>query len=199
MAERVYQMVETPPGPAPGFLADICRHPEDDVPRLIYADWLDDHGQAARGAFIRQQIAAGDEGTSSNVGAALIGTGASDCGLLGVGTAVVRRGFVAEVALPCAVLLNVAWMLFRAAPVERVVCRDKRPRWRAPSVYGWTEQSRTRGQHYVLPREIFRLIPRTTYFARTQGYRWYNGEEAAREALAAAALAYGRRAAWGPV
>jgi uncharacterized protein (TIGR02996 family) len=38
------------------FLADICEHPDDDAPRLIYADWLDEHGQPERAEFIRVQI-----------------------------------------------------------------------------------------------------------------------------------------------
>jgi hypothetical protein len=25
------------------LLADILEHPDDDTPRLVYADWLDDH------------------------------------------------------------------------------------------------------------------------------------------------------------
>src|SRR5207248_10077422 len=37
------------------FLHDICEHPDDDTPRLIYADWLDDHDDPARGEFIRLQ------------------------------------------------------------------------------------------------------------------------------------------------
>ncbi len=37
------------------FLADIIEHPADDTPRLIYADWLDEHGQAERAEFIRVQ------------------------------------------------------------------------------------------------------------------------------------------------
>lgn len=40
----------------PGFLADILENPEDDVPRLIYADWLQDNGQPQRAEFIRVQI-----------------------------------------------------------------------------------------------------------------------------------------------
>ena len=43
-----------------GFLADICAHPDDDAPRLIYADWLEERGQrgdAARAEFIRVQCA----------------------------------------------------------------------------------------------------------------------------------------------
>jgi uncharacterized protein (TIGR02996 family) len=41
------------------FLQDICENPEDDTPRLIYADWLEDNGTAedlARAEFIRAQI-----------------------------------------------------------------------------------------------------------------------------------------------
>jgi uncharacterized protein (TIGR02996 family) len=37
------------------FLEDVCRHPGDNAPRLIYADWLDEHGQAERAEFIRVQ------------------------------------------------------------------------------------------------------------------------------------------------
>jgi uncharacterized protein (TIGR02996 family) len=37
------------------FLQAIAEAPYDDVPRLIYADWLDDHGQAERGDLIRVQ------------------------------------------------------------------------------------------------------------------------------------------------
>src|SRR5262249_47609211 len=38
------------------FLDDILTHPEDDTPRLIYADWLHDHGDPDRAEFIRLQI-----------------------------------------------------------------------------------------------------------------------------------------------
>ncbi|MHB1426428.1 MAG: TIGR02996 domain-containing protein [Gemmataceae bacterium] len=38
------------------FLHDILAHPDDDAPRLIYADWLDEHDDP-RGEFIRIQCA----------------------------------------------------------------------------------------------------------------------------------------------
>jgi uncharacterized protein (TIGR02996 family) len=38
-----------------GFRAAIREHPDDDAPRLIYADWLDEHGQPERAEFIRVQ------------------------------------------------------------------------------------------------------------------------------------------------
>jgi uncharacterized protein (TIGR02996 family) len=39
------------------FLADIRDHPEDDAPRLIYADWLDEHSEPLRAELIRVQVA----------------------------------------------------------------------------------------------------------------------------------------------
>src|SRR4051812_25441081 len=38
------------------FLAEIRASPEDDVPRLVFADWLEDHGDPARAEFIRAQV-----------------------------------------------------------------------------------------------------------------------------------------------
>jgi uncharacterized protein (TIGR02996 family) len=38
-----------------GFLADILAHPEDDTPRLVFADWLADNGEEDLGDFIRVQ------------------------------------------------------------------------------------------------------------------------------------------------
>src|SRR5438552_3245579 len=38
------------------FLREICEHPDDDAPRLIYADWLEENGQPERAEFIRVQI-----------------------------------------------------------------------------------------------------------------------------------------------
>lgn len=38
------------------FLATIREHPDDDAPRLIFADWLEDHGDPDRATFIRLQV-----------------------------------------------------------------------------------------------------------------------------------------------
>jgi uncharacterized protein (TIGR02996 family) len=38
------------------LLAAIWAAPHDDLPRLTYADWLDDHGDPARAEFIRLQV-----------------------------------------------------------------------------------------------------------------------------------------------
>ncbi len=37
------------------FMSAIIETPEDDTPRLIYADWLEEHGQPERAEFIRVQ------------------------------------------------------------------------------------------------------------------------------------------------
>ena len=38
------------------FLQDILERPEEDAPRLVYADWLDDQGRATQAELIRVQI-----------------------------------------------------------------------------------------------------------------------------------------------
>src|SRR5262245_48641373 len=38
------------------FLADILANPDDDAPRLVYADWLEEHGDPIRAGFIHLQI-----------------------------------------------------------------------------------------------------------------------------------------------
>ncbi|MGO9416385.1 MAG: TIGR02996 domain-containing protein [Syntrophobacteraceae bacterium] len=37
------------------FLQAIIASPADDAPRLVYADWLEEHGDLARTEFIRLQ------------------------------------------------------------------------------------------------------------------------------------------------
>lgn len=38
------------------LIAAVCDRPDDDTPRLAYADWLDDHGEGERAAFIRAEV-----------------------------------------------------------------------------------------------------------------------------------------------
>ena len=37
------------------FLGDIIENIDDDTPRLVFADWLEDNGDEARAEFIRLQ------------------------------------------------------------------------------------------------------------------------------------------------
>jgi uncharacterized protein (TIGR02996 family) len=43
-------------GDQDALLAAVCDRPDDDTPRLVLADWLDDHGQPERAAFVRAQV-----------------------------------------------------------------------------------------------------------------------------------------------
>jgi uncharacterized protein (TIGR02996 family) len=38
------------------FLRAICENPADDTARLVFADWLEEHGDADRGEFIRIEV-----------------------------------------------------------------------------------------------------------------------------------------------
>src|SRR5213592_2553115 len=38
------------------LLEAVFARPADDAPRLVYADWLDEHGEPAQAAFIRAQV-----------------------------------------------------------------------------------------------------------------------------------------------
>src|SRR3712207_7138456 len=38
------------------LLDAIAAAPDDDGPRLVYADWLEEHGEQARAEFIRAQV-----------------------------------------------------------------------------------------------------------------------------------------------
>lgn len=46
------------------LLAAIIAHPSEDTPRLVFADWLDEHDQPERAAFIRDHIAHARTNTS---------------------------------------------------------------------------------------------------------------------------------------
>lgn len=44
------------PSDGDALLKVICERPREDTPRLMYADWLDEHGDSLRAEFIRFQI-----------------------------------------------------------------------------------------------------------------------------------------------
>jgi uncharacterized protein (TIGR02996 family) len=115
----------------------VCEHPDEDTPRLAYADWLDEHGDPVRAEFIRLQcrlahLAEGDPGRAElgrradelarvhgPVWAAPLGPGVrprtrwDDASAFG-------RGFVEEVTMSAARFLRRAGWLYGRAPVRRV-------------------------------------------------------------------------------
>jgi uncharacterized protein (TIGR02996 family) len=113
------------------FLQTIIENPDDDAPRLVYADWLEERGDP-RGEFIRVQCAL-----------ARMGGGDSRCPelqyqeqqLLGAHRAewlgplpqgailyepIFRRGFLEEVSLGPRTFLELGEQLFRLHPLRRL-------------------------------------------------------------------------------
>src|SRR5687767_8653404 len=116
-----------------GFLADIIEHPEDDTPRLVFADWLEDQGEPAGldlAEFIRLQITLEEP---RDEGPALWAMRQREKELLrarraewagGVADLVwgeeFRRGFVDAVRMSAAQFLDRGAEVFAQAPVRRL-------------------------------------------------------------------------------
>jgi uncharacterized protein (TIGR02996 family) len=116
------------------FLQDILEHRDDDTPRLIYADYLLDHGDPAgmaRGEFIHIQceLARLPEGAASppalkarekQLQEAHRREWGSLFQRLGCHSWEYRRGFVEGISIPTADFIAQAANLFRAAPIREV-------------------------------------------------------------------------------
>jgi uncharacterized protein (TIGR02996 family) len=118
--------------PEDGFLADICEHPEEDAPRLVYADWLDDHGEPDRAEFIRVQVELASlrpgrrrEELEEQERVFLEEHEAAWLGPLRAWLSrwEFRRGLVEEVALKAQTLLKHAGTIFRLTPVRHAEVR----------------------------------------------------------------------------
>ncbi len=114
------------------FLDDIIEHPDDDTPRLIFADWLDDQGDpasAARAELIRVQcrLAAnpgmtGARGLFQRQQAILAEYEEQWVRDIGVPLAewTFERGFVARVRMDASILLEDAGFFCRRVPVQHL-------------------------------------------------------------------------------
>jgi anti-anti-sigma factor len=123
--------VTFPTGAEAGFLEAVRETPEDDTPRLVYADWLEDNAQPERAEFIRAACAEvrlqgqPREELAARV-QALRQRHEQDwarplAGL--VSDWEFRRGLVEEVTLSGAAFVDRADDLFRLAPLRRARLR----------------------------------------------------------------------------
>jgi|SRR5579884_549951 len=119
---------------ADAFLRDILAHPDDDAPRLIFADWLEEQGDAnsiARAEFIRIQCALAAEHVSERRRAQL-GRRADE--ILDewdqewiepvrrlVRGWVFHRGFIDDVSMWAHTFVAHAGRLFRRAPIQHLI------------------------------------------------------------------------------
>jgi uncharacterized protein (TIGR02996 family) len=200
----------------------VLHNPDDDLPRLVYADWLEENGQEGYAHFIRWQIRG--DGGECPWGNDLI---RANFNLIGGATAirfrkdrslvlfervhgrrvervVVRRGFVAAVEFRQATFLGWADNLFPHEPVADVLLIDRDP---APSgIRGmWVNYGGTlHNQPYHVDPAIWCHLPdagrtgscgvSTTPELRDIGLPYWVCDDpyGSRDALSAAALAYGR-------
>jgi uncharacterized protein (TIGR02996 family) len=87
----------------------ILANPADDLPRLVYADWLEEHGVAERAEFIRAQIA-GDHAKANR----LLETNRAEWSIPRLrGGQTFARGFVDEVWATAEDVVAHAGVLFR--------------------------------------------------------------------------------------
>jgi uncharacterized protein (TIGR02996 family) len=119
------------------FLQAILADPEDDAPRLIYADWLEENGEPDRAEFIRVQCAlAGMTRTDPRWPALwdrerdlIVANG--HAWSMGLRRFVIsywtRRGFVEAVTVRASVLVQHAAELFAMAPIRRAIIEDAAP------------------------------------------------------------------------
>lgn len=118
------------------FLQRIRAFPDDDVPRLIFADWLEEQGgaDAARAAFIRVQVALAGLQEDDPGRPALVNTEQFlldahrdewETPFRGLATGLVfRRGFVEEVKVAARQYLRHANELFSAGPIRHIHLLD---------------------------------------------------------------------------
>lgn len=106
-------MLDTLAADRRSFLRAICAAPDDDTPRLIFADWLEEHGEPERAAFIRDQIASGEDYAD--------------------GVFVYRRGFPHRVRMS-----GVEWVQWADAILrDNPTVREYEPTGSAPLEWAW--------------------------------------------------------------
>jgi uncharacterized protein (TIGR02996 family) len=99
------------------FLLTVLEQPEATAPRLVYADWLDEHGDAARAEFIRLQCADQDDARQREL--------IQEHRSIWAGPVFrhayhyqFRRGFVEEVTIQVRLLLDLGAEMFAQAPIR---------------------------------------------------------------------------------
>src|SRR5262249_28839506 len=99
------------------FLHTIRDHPDDNGPRLVYADWLEERGECDRAELIRLQCRGEEEGRASELVHRHRESWAGPAARPTYGVTY-RRGFVEEITICARTLLRHAEEIFAAAPVR---------------------------------------------------------------------------------
>lgn len=194
------------------LLRGVLEAPSDDAPRLVYADWLEERGEAERAEYIRSKIrwphrADHVEYMRGNaVGCPVLewpDSMASICGTREYQPEW-HRGFIRRVHMPTDAFLARAAALFAAHPITAVRLTDRAP-VRYTRHWSWNVQGARwdfLGGSNRLPRELFARLkgqrgPRSAM--DPDQWRDYFSEAEALEALSRACVAHGRHLAGLPL
>lgn len=172
------------------LLAAIIAEPDDDFPRAVYADWLEENGKPHTAIMIRDELAK-PEGQAETW---LWWPGLKAPESFTSGYTIRRRGFVETVRCTCAAWLEHGPAFVRQEPVMRVELVDKSPanfgpvdplnpvpifeRW----LYLPSSRARIKGS-YLIPDEIYDWLGQP---------HWLPTCQAAVNALSAACLDYAK-------
>ena len=200
------------------LLRAVLETPFDDAPRLVYADWLDEHAQPERAAFIRLQCEhARLMKVHPRSSESLEWKAQCEAILDGPSPASVpfrklwadpidpqwgdryffRRGFVSQVSVTAGRLVRLAGRLFAEHPITRVHLSDKRPNEAGGPGWAWCwGAAYLQNSPDVIPDPIWELLWRE--FPPGFGVE-YGSEEEALDALSRAYVRYGRQLAGLPI
>ena len=169
------------------MLRQILEWPEDDAPRLVFADYLDEIGEHDRAELIRGQINEWTTYAPVPKNGRFLLWGNQFLVPSAVDRVVVRRGFISEIRLPCSAFMRHAREIFQSHPVTRVVLADCKA-VELPGRSGALE----RGWHWpvgggrnAIPWGLYDLMPDNPFPT----------ESAALDALSLACVQYGRELA----
>lgn len=158
------------------ILAAILANPDDDLPRLAYADWCEENGNLVHAHFIRAQLADPNDCTiaHSPVGAMLY----------------LQRGFVGEAYCPLNWWLQHGSVCVREHPLRRVLITDREPTsYLIAGRFVW-KWSHTGGSiqyaKQAIPFKIWHHLPCTT------GLVFFDNTTQAMEALSQACLTWAK-------
>lgn len=181
----------------PGLVAAILAEPEDDALRLVYADWLEEHGEDAWAQFIRAGVAAADSHDMTLNTERLFGLSF----LVGTLTAEMRflwyweRGFVEYIQTTESFWLRYGRAICAAHPVQRLSLLDRHPHQQYPEgPWDWIciPTGEVSGEASCLSTQFFRELLAEQGLESYWHVLDYDSLSSARDALSRAGLAWAR-------
>jgi uncharacterized protein (TIGR02996 family) len=181
------------------FLLAVLENPADDLVRLAFADWLDEHEELHRADVIRRGVRKPKRFTFAVGAPAVISYRSGHLGAVEVVAApavpgvafTTCRGFVEGITCSTVDFLTHAPYLFKLHPLETVRLTDREPFDMAENGVYW-EPGYRYDSPWQIPFALSELLSRKANFLGGLMIYDYPDRDAAHAALSAAAIAYGR-------